>query len=107
MSRILRASIIVLLSFTFTTACTVAERIATPRPWGLADAPEGSPVFKRGWNDGCETGMTTYGNDVYKITYGWKQDPKMVLNDEYYRAWKDAYTYCRWYVYNWARNPRQ
>lgn len=98
--------IVVLVATLFLSACSVAERITNPRPYGLAETPKGSPMFQKGWDEGCESGLTVYGNDVYKAAYGWKQDPELVLNDEYYRSWKEAYTYCRWYAYNWVRNAR-
>ena len=82
------------------------SQLVTPRPYGMAETPDGSPTFQQGWNDGCETGLNVYGNDRYKVAYGFTQDPKLILNDEYYNAWKDAYTYCRWYAYNWVRKAR-
>lgn len=78
-----------------------------PRPWGLGDTPPGSPEFQKGWNDGCETGFSASGNDRYKAAYAFKQDISLLNNPEYYRAWKDAYTHCRWYVAGWARPWQQ
>lgn len=104
-----RLSVIVILSLVLSacsTAAEIGERFTKPRPYGLAETPEGTAMFKRGWEDGCETGLVTYGNDRYKLAYDFKQDHTLVLNDEYYRAWKDAYTYCRWYVFNWVRPAR-
>lgn len=84
------------------------EQIKRPRPWPLANTPEGTPMFQKGWNDGCDTGLQVYGNNMYNAAYeGFKQDPNLVDNPEYYRAWKDAYTYCRWSVYNWTRGWQQ
>ena len=101
-------SIITVLCVMFSlSACeTMVQQIVKPVPYGMEELPEGTPIFQAGWKDGCDTGLTVYGNDRYKAAYGWTQDPKMVLNDEYYRAWKDAYTYCRWYAVNWVRDAR-
>lgn len=79
------------------------NQITKPRPWRMAETPEGTPEFRKGWEDGCETGMGAYGNDTYKMIYTYKQDFTLIDNPEYYRAWKDAYTYCRWYTWNWVR----
>lgn len=61
-----------------------------------------SPEYEKGWTHGCETGLNAYGNSVYKNAYKFYQDPKLINNLDYYRAWKDAYTYCRYHVYNWT-----
>ncbi len=74
-----------------------------PRPWGIGDAPPGPPEFRKGWEDGCDTGIGAYGNDFYKVFYTYKQDLNLIQNPVYYRAWKDAYTYCRWYTEQWAK----
>ncbi|MCB2081340.1 MAG: hypothetical protein H6908_02830 [Hyphomicrobiales bacterium] len=79
------------------------QQLVRPRPWGMGETPEGSTIFKQGWNDGCDTGLGVYGNDRYKWAYTYKQDMTLLSNPEYYRAWKDAYTYCRWYVWTWLR----
>lgn len=83
------------------------RQLTKPRPWGLADTPEGSPIFQQGWEDGCETGMRVYGGLTYRMAYQFKQDQELVNDPEYYTAWRDAYTYCRWYVWNWVRPTRQ
>lgn len=84
------------------------EQIKRPRPWGLSNTPEGTPTFQKGWNDGCDTGLHAYGNNWYNATYdGFKQDMELIDNPEYYRAWKDAFTYCRWHVYHWSRGWQQ
>ncbi len=78
-----------------------------PRPWGLADTPEGSPLFRKGWEEGCNTGLGVYGGTHYhKPAYRFQQDLTLINNDEYYRAWRDAYAYCRWYAWNWNRDAR-
>ncbi len=79
------------------------SRIFTPTPWGLGKTPDGSPKFQQGWEDGCESGLGSYGNTWYQAEYDFKQDPNLIHDNEYYIAWKDGHSYCRWYVYNWAR----
>lgn len=108
MLKILKTSGIIFISSLLVSGCSFYDQIVRPVPYGMEQMPEGTPVFQAGWKDGCTTGLTVYGNDRYKASYdGFVQDKKMILNDEYYRAWKEAYTYCRWYTYNWVRDARQ
>jgi hypothetical protein len=78
-----------------------------PRPITMPKGPpENAPeLYKKGWNDGCETGMSEFATTFYKSFYRFKQDFKLVENPEYYEAWKDSYTYCRHQVYKWAWDP--
>jgi len=87
---------------------TPVEWLFKPWPHGLdKDPPEGTPIFKAGWTQGCESGLASYGGSRYRRAYAFVQDMQLVNNPEYYRAWKDAYTYCRWYVWNWDRPWQQ
>ncbi len=87
------------------SACetTFVKQLVRPRPWGMGKVPEGNALFRQGWDDGCTTGAAVYGIDRYKWAYTFKQDMTLVSNPEYYRAWRDAYTYCRWYNWTWNR----
>ena len=76
--------------------------ILKPTPLGMGKVPDGHPIFQAGWNDGCETGLGTMSSNFYKTFYKYKQDPKMIMNKMYYQAWKDAYTYCRQYMFRWT-----
>ena len=110
----LRALFSVIMLLPFLVACdaykgddrTLLERAWTkPWPYGMGKAPEGSPTFQQGWEDGCATGLGAYGSGHYrKRSNRFRQDISMVDDPEYYRAWKDAYTYCRFYVFNWSRS---
>lgn len=76
-----------------------------PKPYGLGEAPEGGPPeYTQGWKDGCESGLAAYGSTHYRVSgHKYKMDYKMVDNQDYYQAWHDSYTYCRWYVWNFNR----
>ena len=80
-----------------------STQLTKPTPWGIGKVPEGSEMFQKGWKDGCETGLGSYGNTRYQMAYDFVQDYELVNNPEYYRAWKDANVYCRWYAYGWVR----
>jgi hypothetical protein len=79
------------------------SQVTNQRPWGLSDTPDGPPEFKKGWEDGCETGIAAYADGWTKMFNTYKQDANLVGNPIYYRAWRDAYTYCRWYSEQWIR----
>ncbi len=99
----MRGLFIIICMLLLVSGCSVVDRIVTPKPWGLGDTPEGSEIFQKGWNDGCNSGLHVYGTARYRAAYDYYQDPELLENQEYYRAWKDAWTYCRWYAWNWVR----
>lgn len=86
---------------------TLAGQLTKPRPWGLGTTPEGSPLYQKGWNEGCDSGMGSYGNARYRLAYPFTQDWRLVDDREYYSGWRQGYSYCRWYTYNWVRPWRQ
>ena len=70
----------------------------------LKHGPEnGTNKFKRGWRDGCETGISVTANNFQKTFYQFKQDYELAQNREYYAGWKTAYDYCQRYVAQYLR----
>lgn len=62
-------------------------------------APLGaSPDYQLGWEHGCKSGYSAYGNSFYKTFYKFTQDRTMLRNPIYYKAWTDALAYCRAYI---------
>lgn len=96
--------IILLLSLGLaTSSCNLSsESMFAPRPFRMGDPPDGNPEFKLGWKHGCNTGMSTMATSYYKSFYRFNQDPEMITNQDYYKAWKDGYTYCRQYMFKWT-----
>ena len=104
---------LILLMLVFSASCQAVmeaggkfgERLYKPWPWGLVklEEIEGSELYKKGWKEGCESGLAVYGNHRYKAFYTVYQDVEHLHDKDYYKAWKDSYSYCRWYVYHWAR----
>ena len=83
-----------------------SKSMFAPRPPTMGKGAENAPAeYKQGWNDGCETGMSTMNMNIYKNFYGYKQDISMMNNPLYYKAWKDAYTYCRQYTFRFMWYP--
>ncbi len=67
------------------------------KPYSLnLEPPPGSPEYRQGWTDGCESGMNVYSYDFYKTVraFNYKQDPALRNNKVYYQVWKDAFVYC-------------
>lgn len=56
------------------------------------------PVYVKGWKEGCETGVSANTNSLAKFAYKYRQDASLVMNDIYYRGWKDAFDYCQRYT---------
>lgn len=72
-----------------------------PKPALLEIDPPGSPEFKMGFKDGCESGLATYGTIFYKSAYSFYQNYDMLSNIDYDRAWHEAFNYCRHYSLKW------
>lgn len=78
------------------------------RPGGgmsiINDGPqEGPPELVQGYRDGCQSGISAYGNDYYKSLYPFKQDARLVGNKTYLTIWRDAYNYCRHWMNEFGR----
>ena len=90
---------LVLLSLLFLSACSADSPFAVRPIWtkihGDQLTKDFSPDARQGWKDGCETGYTVYGSNVYKSTYGFKRDTTKVGNYQYENEWYNGYNYCR------------
>ena len=86
------------------TSCSLGGAQIRPlNPPFFPQPPANAPQeFKEGFLDGCETGFAAHGSDVYRTTYGFKQNPSLALNPVYYQAWKDSENYCRTYIFEYA-----
>lgn len=61
--------------------------------------PEGSPTFKKGFRDGCETVLSSRGNTYYRTKYsGFRYDPKLIKDAEYKFAVSRGYGFCFNYI---------
>lgn len=93
-----------LFLFLIICSCSLGGNEVRPLyPPFLPPPPEGgSQEFQQGWKDGCDTGLAAHGTDIYRTAFGFKQDPSLILNAEYYQAWKDAENFCRTYIYEYS-----
>lgn len=57
---------------------------------------EASPEFKKGWEDGCEVGMSAGSNTFYKMYYrnNAVDGYKMTGSSDYKTAWGNAFWFC-------------
>ncbi len=60
--------------------------------------PSAPPLYKLGWQHGCYSGFSAYGNAYYKSLYKFTQDMRYVHEDMYFKPWTDGFNYCRAYV---------
>ncbi len=80
--------------------------VTAPRPFGMGSPPaDADPLYLSGWNDGCDTGLSAMVTGYYKSHYQFTQDPYKANNPVYYKAWKDAYTYCNQYAFRFIWDP--
>jgi hypothetical protein len=79
------------------TSCTWLR----PHPLFMATDVPGTPEYKRGWQDGCQSGLATYGTAVNKLMNSFYQDYRMMKNPQYDAAWHESFDYCRHYNYKW------
>ena len=56
------------------------------------------PLYLQGWQDGCETGVAANTTSLNKFFYNYRQNADLVMNDIYYRGWKDSFDYCQRYT---------
>ncbi len=84
---------VTLLSVMFLVSCAAAVSPSYDMTVSYQeDAPD---EWKLGWQHGCESGLSVYGNNYYKTLYKFKQDVSMLKNEYYFKSWNDSFNYCR------------
>lgn len=66
-------------------------------------APEGTPTFRMGWRDGCQTGFHVTGDTHYKFVNNFQFKADFIEDDDYNEAWHMAFNHCRVYIASWQR----
>ena len=94
--------------FTFILSISLSgcefHNVAPWQTWMFDGPPAGrkyTPLYVKGWKDGCWTGAHATANLWYKFKYSFKQDWRLAQNRVYYKGWKDAFQYCQLYVYQY------
>lgn len=69
------------------------------RPLFYPDIPkDGPPLYQQGFKEGCNTGMTVYGNDIVRMEYATQVTPELMKDKTYRNAWKLGNRYCRFHL---------
>ncbi len=87
-------------------ACTM-NPITDPTPIALETRLNyGPPEFQMGYQDGCESALSAYGNTLMKTSYSLRKRPEYQYNNMYNQVWRDAWNYCyMWYfAYNYRKD---
>lgn len=58
-------------------------------------------LYVKGWKDGCATGVSASTNSWYKFHYKFQQDAMLAQDNIYYKGWRDSYTYCSRYIFEY------
>ena len=86
--------LIVTLLF-FTSSCRWISEADTPFTMGMGfKIPDGTPVFKKGFYDGCSQLFYARGNGFYRWRHKYHYNPKMHQNPEYRFGYKRGMSYC-------------
>ncbi len=62
---------------------------------GPPDGQVHSGLYLQGWRDGCETGVASSADNVYRYSRLFRQNWQLAQNDIYHKGWRDAYDFCR------------
>ena len=71
----------------------------------LAVQPAGPPEYRLGWEDGCDTGVSSVSGIFAKAVYGHRKRPEMSQSEFYNQGWSEGFHYCRFSVTETRNNP--
>ena len=57
--------------------------------------PQGPAEYKLGWEDGCDSGLSSISPAIYKMAFGFRKRPEFYNNQLYQTAWNEGFSYCR------------
>lgn len=66
------------------------------KPYEVPD--DATPSYKLGWEHGCKSGFSAYGNSWMKTFYTFTQDVNMLKDKMYKYAWHEGFHHCRHYI---------
>jgi len=75
--------------------CALATLSACRPPSLYLDSPSGTPEYKLGWEDGCDSGVAAAGSMVERMALGFRKRPELGENETYKSAWNEGFAYCR------------
>lgn len=72
---------------------------------GMPKAPTTGPQeYLTGWNEGCQTGMTTYSNSYLRTRYQTSVNGEMMQHPHYQKGWEVGQSYCSYYISTYLNN---
>lgn len=79
----------------FLSSCRYGDGVGTPFfAFTKIKIPDGTPAFKKGFKDGCTSGVYSRGSEFYRSTTGFRFDGNMIGNSEYVFGHKRGYGVC-------------
>ncbi len=78
------------------TVLLIALGVASCRPPSLYMVePAGPKEYKLGWEDGCDTGVSSVSAGIFKSAFGFRKRPEFLDNQLYNTGWNEGFGYCR------------
>lgn len=68
-----------------------------PLPLYFESPKFGTQEYRKGWDDGCDSGISAGGTLWQKIAYSFFRDPNMLGDVHYQQGWDEGFSYCRFY----------
>jgi len=59
---------------------------------------EGPPDYVQGFDDGCQSGISSGGSILRRLFYWYKKDPERLDNKLYTQGWGEGWGYCRFTI---------
>ena len=93
--HILQKILFLIFVITLTASCRLfTEAHTSYASWLRIKPPDGTPVFKKGFVDGCSQIFYSRGNMFYRMRYSYHYDTKLHENREYRFGFKRGASFC-------------
>ncbi|MCE3255694.1 MAG: hypothetical protein K0R25_1188 [Rickettsiaceae bacterium] len=88
-----------ILTLLFLSNCIWFKGASTPFLAGTSfEVPEGTPLFKKGFTDGCGSILRNRSTGFYRDRYKYQYDPTLIDNPEYKFGYSRGWTNCFNYI---------
>lgn len=83
----------------FALLLLLAIPLASCKPVQMYFIPrEGPPDYVEGYDDGCDSGISSGGSIIQRFFYVYKRNPEKLDNALYKAGWNDGWGYCRFTI---------
>lgn len=97
MNTIKHSKMNMLLRYTSLACVALVVTGCKPLPLYFEGPKTGPEEYRKGWDDGCDSGVAAGGTLWQKIMYNFSKDPNMLENAHYKQGWNEGFSYCRFY----------